>query len=251
MTAPILEVSGLARAFGGIRAVDGVDLRFAEPGIVGLIGPNGAGKTTLFDLITGRQSADSGEIRFEGRRIDGLPVHRRARLGFARTFQECRVLVEESCLDNLLFAAQDQRLGGALGRVFSGRRSAGREALEDAWRLLEMVNLPQFAHRPAGDLSYGQRRLLEIASTLMARPGVLLLDEPAAGVNPSLLNTVHDVLLRVAAERRILLVVVEHNMPFIMSLAAHVVVLHQGRVLEQGSPAAVQNSPRVVEAYLG
>lgn len=247
----ILELQGLRRAFGSIRAVDGVDLRFEGPGIYGLIGPNGAGKTTLFDLITGRQDTDAGEIRYRGQRMDGLPAHRRARAGFARTFQECRVLVEESCLDNLLFAAQDKRLGGALLRVLARRASAGRGAREEAFHLLELVNLTRFAHQPAGALSYGQRRLLEIASTVMSHPGLLLLDEPAAGVNPTLINTLHDLLQRIHRERGISLVVVEHNMPFIMSLASTVVVLHQGKVLQQGTPEAVQADPRVVEAYLG
>ena len=248
---PILEVTGLARAFGGVRAVDGVDLRLAEPGIVGLIGPNGAGKTTLFDLIAGQQAADRGEIRYDGRRIEALPVHRRARLGFARTFQECRVLPEETCLDNLLFAAQHQALGGPLARIVTRRRSAGRAALDEAHRLLALVNLAAFAHRPASDLSYGQRRLLEIASALMSRPGLLLLDEPAAGVNPTLLNIVHDLLLRVVEERPMLMVVVEHNMPFVMSLASRIVVMHAGRVLTEGAPDAVQRDQRVIEAYLG
>ena len=247
----ILELQGLRRAFGSIRAVDGVDLCFGSPGIYGLIGPNGAGKTTLFDLITGRQATDAGEIRYRGQRMDGLPAHRRARAGFARTFQECRVLVEESCLDNLLFAAQDKRLGGALLRVLARRASAGRAAREEAFHLLELVNLTRFAHQPAGALSYGQRRLLEIASAVMSHPGLLLLDEPAAGVNPTLINTLHDLLLRIHRERGISLVVVEHNMPFIMSLASTVVVLHQGKVLQQGTPESVQADPRVVEAYLG
>jgi ABC-type branched-subunit amino acid transport system ATPase component len=161
------------------------------------------------------------------------------------------VLVEESCLDNLLFAAQDKRLGGALLRVLARRASAGRAAREEAFHLLDLVNLTRFAHQPAGALSYGQRRLLEIASTVMSHPGLLLLDEPAAGVNPTLINTLHDLLMRIHRERGISLVVVEHNMPFIMSLASTVVVLHQGKVLQQGTPEAVQADPRVVEAYLG
>ncbi len=247
----ILEIAGLHRSYGGVRAVDGVDLSLAEPGIVGLIGPNGAGKTTLFDLIAGQQDADRGEIRFEGRRIEALPVQDRARLGFARTFQECRVLPEETCVDNLLFAAQDQRLGGTLARVFTRRRSVGAVARDEARRLLGLVNLTPHADSPAAALSYGQRRLLEIASALMTRPGVLLLDEPAAGVNPTLLNTVHDLLLQVAAERRMLLIVVEHNMPFIMSLAGHIVVMQAGRVLAEGAPEAMQRDPRVLAAYLG
>jgi ABC-type branched-subunit amino acid transport system ATPase component len=250
-SAPLLELAGVARAFGGVRAVDGVDLVVSEPGIVGLIGPNGAGKTTLFDLIAGQLRPDRGTVRAGGVAMERLPVHRRARLGVARTFQECRLLPEETCLDNLLFAASDQRLPGALARVLSRQRSAGTAAREQADALLRAANLSTFAATPAGRLSYGQRRLVEIASALMAQPRILLLDEPAAGVNPALLDTVHDLLLRTAAERAILLLVVEHNMPFIMSLAGRIVVMQAGRVLADGTPAAVQADARVLEAYLG
>jgi ABC-type branched-subunit amino acid transport system ATPase component len=234
----------VSRAFGGIRAVDGVSLALQGPAIVGLIGPNGAGKTTLFDLIAGRQRADAGEIRFDGTRIDRLPEHRRARLGLSRTFQECRVLPEETCLDNILFAAQPKTLSPTRLRRFRGRR-------DRAEGLLELVRLQDFANRAAGDLSYGQRRLLEVACALASDPTLLLLDEPASGVNPAVLDLLHDVLLRVARERRMLLVIVEHNMPFIMSLASHIVVMQAGRVLTQGEPATVRDDPRVIEAYLG
>jgi ABC-type branched-subunit amino acid transport system ATPase component len=247
---PLLELAGLARAFGTIRAVDGVDLRFERPGIYGLIGPNGAGKTTLFDLIAGRQTADRGEIRHQGARIDQLPVHRRARRGFARSFQECRVLTEATLLENLLFAAQDKRLGPSLLTVLT-RRSSARQARDEAMALLDLVNLTRFADRPAAALSYGQRRLLEIACSLMTRPALLLLDEPAAGINPTLINTLTDLLRRIFAERGITLLIVEHNMPFIMELAAEIVVMHQGRVLAQGAPEAIRANPQVIEAYLG
>ena len=241
----MLELQDVGRkSFGGIRAVDGVSLALHGPGIIGLIGPNGAGKTTLFDLIAGRQRADAGEIRFAGTRIDRLPAHRRARLGVSRTFQECRVLPEETCLDNILFAARPKPLRPARLRRFPGRHDRAQE-------LLALVRLQDFAPRLAGDLSYGQRRLLEVACALAADPTLLLLDEPASGVNPAVLDLLHDVLLRVATERRMLLVIVEHNMPFIMSLASHIVVMQAGRVLTQGDPATVRDDPRVIEAYLG
>jgi ABC-type branched-subunit amino acid transport system ATPase component len=247
----ILEVDAVTKAFGGVRAVDGASFRLAAPGIYGLIGPNGAGKTTLFDVICGRQFADTGQIHLAGRRIDRLRVHQRARLGLARTFQECRVLEEETCLDNLLFAAQDKHLGSemvqALGR--SGRWR--QDAAEEAERLLDLVSLRRFKAEPAGNLSYGQRRLVEIVSSLITGPRLLLLDEPASGINPTLLNVLRDFLLRIFAERQIVLLIVEHNMEFIMSLASHVLVMHQGRVLEEGPPAAIQASRRVIEAYLG
>ena len=244
----ILETAGLRKAFGGIVAVDNVALSIPVPGIYGLIGPNGAGKTTLFDVICGPQLPDRGTIRFEGQPIETLRVHQRARLGFSRTFQECRVLVEETCLD-VLFAAQDKRLGSELIQCTTRNAHARQAAMAEARRLLALVNLESYADAPAAS-SYGQRRLLEIVSVLIARPKILLLDEPASGVNPTLLNTLR-VLRRIYDERRIVLLIVEHNMEFIMSLASHIVVMHQGQILAQGAPAEVRADARVIEAYLG
>jgi ABC-type branched-subunit amino acid transport system ATPase component len=247
----ILEVSGLRKAFGSIVALDSVALSIDRPGIYGIIGPNGAGKTTLFDVICGRQMPDAGAIRLEGRPIERLRVHTRARLGFSRTFQECRVLLEETCLDNVLFAAQEKSLGGELWQGLTRTKQPRRAEQAEVRRLLALVNLQDHADTPASALSYGQRRLLEIVTALNARPRILLLDEPASGVNPTLLNTLCDFLRRVDQDRRIVILIVEHNMEFIMSLAAHIVVMHQGRVLAQGAPGEVQADQRVIEAYLG
>jgi len=203
------------------------------------------------DLICGRQFADTGSVRLAGDRIDHLRVHQRARLGLARTFQECRLLEQETCLDNVLFAAQDKHLSSEVLQAASRRTGARRAITEEAKRLLDLVDLRRYAAEPAGNLSYGQRRLLEIVSSLVAQPRLLLLDELASGINPTLLNTLHDFLLRIFAERQIVLLIVEHNMEFIMSLASHILVMHQGRVLEEGPPAAIQASRRVIEAYLG
>jgi len=247
----ILELLRLRKAFGGIVALNDLTLTIEQPGIYGLIGPNGAGKTTLFDVICGRETVGGGTIRFCGKLIERLRVHDRARLGFSRTFQECRVLLEESCLDNVLFAAQDKRLNREFQQAMKRTNSKRAELTAEAFRLLTLVNLDSYVNMPAANLSYGQRRLLEIVSALITRPRILLLDEPASGVNPTLLQTLRDFLLRIYRERDIVLLIVEHNMEFIMSLASHIVVMHQGQVLAQGAPVEIQSNPRVIEAYLG
>jgi len=228
-----LAVDNLRKSYGGITALAGCSFALEEPGIYGLIGPNGAGKTTLFDVVAGITEPDGGRVRIEGREVTGLPPHRLAALGVARNFQECRVFPEFTCMENL---------------VFGPRVAAPRE---EAARLLDMVNLSRHADAPAAALSFGERRLLELCAAFMMRPRILLLDEPAAGVNPNLLELLKGFLRRMQEERPLLLVVVEHNMEFIMQLAGEIVVMHQGAVLERGSPAHVQSSPQVVEAYLG
>jgi ABC-type branched-subunit amino acid transport system ATPase component len=227
----LLSVGGLRKRYGGIVALDGCGFDIAEPGIYGLIGPNGAGKTTLFDVMTGLAAPDAGHVGLDGRDVTGFAAHRLAALGVSRSFQECRVFPEFSCLENVLF------------------RSIGdkREAL----RLLDLVNLAKHAAEPASSLSFGQRRLLELVGLFMRRSRVLLLDEPAAGVNPALLELLSGFLLRMLAERPCVALVVEHNMEFIMGLAGEIIVMHQGTVLERGTPQAQQASPRVMEAYLG
>jgi branched-chain amino acid transport system ATP-binding protein len=250
MTA-ILEISDLRKAFGGIHALDGVSFHIEQAGIYGLIGPNGAGKTTLFDSLTGLLSADSGTIRFGELTLSGHPPHALAARGLARTFQECRIFGEESCLDNLLFAVQDKRLPSTLVQILTRNKKA-RQAVEDrARRLLSLVNLDIYADDPANILSFGQKRLLEIVSAFMTEPKILLLDEPASGVNPALLDTLSSFIRQMYDEKPIVFLIVEHNMDFIMRLADHIIVMHRGQVLEQGTPEAVQASPRVIEAYLG
>jgi len=227
----MISIRNLRKSYGGIRALAGCDLEIAQPGIYGLIGPNGAGKTTLFDVMTGVTEPDAGKVLFDGRDVTRWPAHRLAAFGVARSFQECRVFPEFSCLENLLFGA--------------------REPESEALRLLRLINLDQYAQEPAANLSFGQRRLLEIVATFMARPRVLLLDEPAAGVNPALLELLLQFIRRMYQERPLLFVVVEHNMEFVMALASEIVVMHQGAVLERGTPEAIQASPRVMQAYLG
>ena len=230
----VLAVQGIEKRYGGVSALAGCSFEIPGPGIYGLIGPNGAGKTTLFDVIAGNTPPDRGRVAIDGADVTGLAPHRLASLGVARSFQECRVFPEFSCLENLLF---------------SGRRQGAGQA--EARRLLELVRLESYAEQPAAALSFGQRRLFEIVGTFMQQPRLLLLDEPAAGVNPALLETLSQFLLAMFRERPSVLLVIEHNMEFVMALAGEIVVMHQGAVLERGTPQAIQASERVIEAYLG
>jgi len=233
----VLSVRALKKRFGGVAALAGCSFDIAAPGIYGLIGPNGAGKTTLFDVVTGIIEPDSGQVELSGRNITKWAPHRLAALGIARTFQECRVFPEFSCLDNLLFAPR------------LSHREKQMEA--QALRLLRMVNLERYAEEPAATLSFGQRRLLEIVAMFLSEPALLLFDEPAAGVNPALLEVLAAFIRRMYEERPCAFLVVEHNMEFIMRLAAEIIVMHQGSVLERGAPQAISSSARVIEAYLG
>ncbi len=246
-----LQLKGVRKSYGGIVALDGAEFTIEGPGIYGLIGPNGAGKTTLFDAIAGTVTPDAGQVLMGGRDVTGWASHRMAANGLSRTFQECRVLLEETCLDNVLFAAQPKGLGATLTQVFTRSGLHRRQLHDEAMRLLSLVRLQAYAHAPASVLSFGQRRLLEIVSTFISSPDVFLLDEPASGVNPSLLEVLMDFIQTMYAERPRVFLVVEHNMEFIMSLAQDIIVMHQGRVLERGTPAQVQASPQVLEAYLG
>lgn len=246
-----LEVRDLRKAFGGLQALAGCSFTLDRPGVYGLIGPNGAGKTTLFDVITGRQQPDRGSVLIDGAARRRLAPGALAALGLARTFQECRVFPEMTCLENVLFATQPKGLGRTLRQAI-GRSTMNHRSREDeARRWLRLANLEKYADDPADILSFGQRRLLEIASALVTRPRLLLLDEPAAGVNPALLGTLRDVLLAQQQEHPAVVLIIEHNMEFIMDISEHVIVMHQGAVLEEGPPAAIQASPRVIDSYLG
>ncbi len=247
----LLSVENLTKNFGGVRALDGASFALERPGIVGLIGPNGAGKTTLFDMVAGRQRPDTGRITLDGRDVTALPPERRAALGLARSFQECRVFPEWTLRENLLFAARPRSFGSALLRAFTRAEALPDWAEARAAELLRLATLEAYAEAPASILSFGQRRMLEIASALMTRPRWLLLDEPAAGINPGLLNALSRFLAAAHADQGGLFLIVEHNMDFIMGLAQRIIVMHQGAVLEDGPPEAVQSSPRVIEAYLG
>ncbi|HEV8676493.1 MAG TPA: ABC transporter ATP-binding protein [Methylomirabilota bacterium] len=232
--APILEVSELTKRFGGVTAVDRCSLALTPGRIYGLIGPNGSGKTTLFNCITGLAVRDAGIIRFRGRRVDGLPSHRVANLGIGRTFQVIRVFPELTALENLLVVSRRDR-DGAVAR---------------ARELLGFVRLDGLAGEYAGNLSYGQQKLLEFARVLMLEPALILLDEPAAGVNRTLLNELLTAIQRLRDEGRTILVV-EHDMKVVMGLCEWVFVLDYGEKIAEGPPEAIRADARVIEAYFG
>ncbi len=242
----LIEAEGVCKSFGGLQALSECSLQVQEGSISGLIGPNGSGKTTLFNVMTGYERCSEGEIRFAGESISRASPERVFALGIGRTFQITRLFFRLSVLENMLIATQ--RSEGWLRGVARGAGSAAekRRALE----LLDLVGLAGFAGNLAGTLSYGQRKLLELASLLVADPAVLLLDEPTAGVNPSLIQQISERIRDLNRAGKTFLVV-EHNMEFVMGLCHEVTVLHQGRALVSGPPDKVRSDPAVLDAYLG
>jgi neutral amino acid transport system ATP-binding protein len=234
----MLEVEDVCKRFGGVAALDQCSFSVAEGEVMGLIGPNGSGKTTLFDLLTGFARPDGGRLVYRSRLINGLRPDRISRLGIGRTFQMTRVFPRLSVLQNLQVAVPPA--GTRLGNQ-----------TERAHELLELLTLARLAHQPAGRLSFGQQKLLELGSVMMARPRLVLLDEPAGGVNPVLLETIEARIRHLNEEDGITFLIVEHNMGFVMELCDSVVVLAHGRRIAQGPPAEVSADPVVLDAYLG
>jgi branched-chain amino acid transport system ATP-binding protein len=250
---PLLEIEDVRRRFGGLHAVDGAGFEVRAGTVTALIGPNGAGKTTLFNVVSGFLRPDSGRIAFEGRDIAGRAPHTIARRGLVRTFQLTRVLAKMKVLDNMMLAAPDQpgeKLYNALFRPMRSRRRE-REARTESLELLERVGLASHANEYAATLSGGQRKLLELARALMARPTMVMLDEPMAGVNPTLGRRLLVYLDELRDEQGLTVLFVEHDMEVVMGVSDEVVVMSEGRVIAQGSPDAVRTDPRVIDAYLG
>ena len=247
----MLVLDGVVKSFGGNRAVDGISCTLVPGRITGLIGPNGAGKTTLFNLIAGAHRPTAGRIALEGRDITGLPPHRIFAAGLGRTFQIPRPFAAMSVLENVMLAPRDQA-GEAFWRNWFGGAVAAqeRQVRESALHWLDFVGLSALAAEPARVLSGGQRKLLELARVMVAKPRLVLLDEPGAGVNPALLDTIVDRIAELHRQGTSFLII-EHNMDLVASLCDPVLVMAQGRLLASGTPGEVLRNPQVVEAYLG
>jgi neutral amino acid transport system ATP-binding protein len=250
---PMLEVEGVVKRFGGIIAVDGTTFDVEEGSVTALIGPNGAGKTTLFNLITGFYRADRGSIRFQGREIVQRSPHVIARLGMVRTFQITKALARMPVIDNMMLAAPDQpgeQLVNLVVRPGAARRRE-REVRERAEELLGVFQLDSLRDEYAGVLSGGQRKLLEFARALMAEPKMLLLDEPMAGINPTLGARLLEHMHTLREERGMTFLFVEHDMEVVMGHSDRVIVMAEGKVIASGPPEEVRRDRRVIDAYLG
>ncbi len=244
---PFLEVKDVRKSYGAIKAVDGVSFNVGPGEIVGVIGPNGSGKTTLFNSILGQIRPTSGHVEFCGEDVTGMSPLELSRRGIGRTFQTLQVFVKLSVRDNLIVAAQEFK-GTLAGRLLA-KPDAGLGGHAD--QMIELFRLQHVADLPAGSLSYGQQKLIDIAMAFMAAPRLVLLDEPCAGVNPSLVDQLRELLVELNKTQGGSFVVIEHNMDFIMKLCPHVICMVEGAVLAEGAPAAVQANRAVLEAYLG
>ncbi len=247
MTAPVLKVTDISKSYGAIKAVDGVSFEVMPGEIFGVIGPNGSGKTTLFNSVLGQITPNTGRIELLGQDITGLPPVELNRRGVGRTFQTLQVFGKMTVRDNLLVAAQEHQ-GSMFSRMFAPGDS-GLGARADA--LIDQFRIRHVAHKKAGELSYGQQKLVDIAMAFMSEPELVLLDEPCAGVNPSLVGGISSLLKELNQTRKSSFVVIEHNMDFVMDLCHRILVMVEGKVMAVGTPAEIRANKQVLDAYLG
>ncbi|KPW99415.1 MULTISPECIES: high-affinity branched-chain amino acid ABC transporter ATP-binding protein LivG [Pseudomonas syringae group] len=253
MSRPLLQATGLSMRFGGLLAVNGVALTVNQGQVVSMIGPNGAGKTTVFNCLTGFYRPSAGTILLDGEPIQGLAGHQIARKGVVRSFQNVRLFKEMTAVENLLVAQHRHLNTNFLAGLFKtpAFRRSEREAMDYAEHWLEAVNLKEFANRPAGTLAYGQQRRLEIARCMMTRPRILMLDEPAAGLNPRETDDLKALIGVLRSEHNATVLLIEHDMKLVMSISDHIVVINQGTPLADGTPEQIRDNPDVIKAYLG
>ncbi len=253
MSREILKVDGLSMRFGGLLAVNSVALSVKEKQVVSMIGPNGAGKTTVFNCLTGFYKPTAGTIQLNGEAIEGLPGHKISGKGVVRTFQNVRLFKEMTAVENLLIAQHRHLNTNFLAGLFKtpAFRRSEREAMEYAEFWLDKVNLKEFANRPAGTLAYGQQRRLEIARCMMTRPSILMLDEPAAGLNPRETDDLKALIGTLREEHNVTVLLIEHDMKLVMSISDHIFVINQGTPLANGTPEQIRDNPEVIKAYLG